>query len=226
MSNTIYDIDFSRLAPQMLPPDKRFTRIVAWVKILLSPLQYLRDIWFGSYRTGSDATAWVNSNPYPKYALVKYSNKIIYESLVDNNTALPTDVNYWRVAQLNFIGLSERILYNGQKLVLEYALNKWFGTTFRQPPTQSDIYILNNTISVQSFRVGLTEQDSSLVGLNGSSEYVKLVEAFSVTTNFSINCPVAVYEALDPTLLNNEKIFRAFVDLYVPAGVTYSIITY
>jgi hypothetical protein len=223
---TIYDIDFSKVAPQMLPPDKRFTKTVTWVKILLSPLQYLRDIWFGSYRTGSNAAAWVNSTPYAKYALVKYSNKIIYESLVNNNTALPTDVNYWRVAQLNFIGLSERILYNGQKLVLEYALNKWFGTTFRQPQDQSDIYISNNTISVPSFRVGVLEQDSSIVGVSSSTEYVGTVETFNVSTNFAINCPLAVYEALDPTLINNEKIFRAFVDLYIPAGVTYSIQTY
>lgn len=210
----------------MLAPDKRFRKTVAWVNVLLSPIQYLRDIWFGSYRTGSTAPTWVNTDPYPKYALVKYSNKVVYESLVDNNTAVPTDTTKWRVAQQNFIGLSERIVYNGQKLVLEYAMNKWFGTTFRQPPNISDIYITNNSLTVASFRVGLTEGVSSKVGLTGSSEFVGLSSVYTVPTNFTIHCPKAVYDALDPTLINNEKIFRAFVDLYIPSGITYSITTY
>ncbi len=210
----------------MLPPDKRFTRTVAWVNVLLSPLQYLRDIWFGSYRTGSTAPTWVNTDPYPKYALVKYSNKVIYESLVDNNTAVPTDTTKWRVAQQNFIGLSERIQYNGQKIVLEYAMNKWFGTVFRQPPNTSDIYITNNSIPVASFRVGITEEKSSKVGLNSSTEYVGTSSVYTVPSNFIIHCPVATFNALASTDDQRTKIFRAFVDQYLPSGITYTITTY
>lgn len=225
MPNTIYDINFDDFAVQMLPPDKRYVRMTAWVRILLSPLQYLRDLWFGSYRTGSTAAQWTNSAPYPKYSLVKY-NKIIYESLIDNNTDLPTVVASWRVVQQNFIGLSERIYYNGQKLTLEYAMNTWFGTTFRQPPTASDIYVSNNTVTVPVFRSGGDEDSSSNVFTDRSSEFVINSYTFSVAYNFTVYCPQAVYDALDPTLINNEKIFRAFVDKYVPAGVTYTITTY
>ena len=225
MPNTIYDINFSTFAAQLLPPDKRFTRTVAWVKILLSPLQYLRDLWFGTYRTGSTAPQWVNTSPYNKYAQVKY-NKIIYESLVANNSDVPTTVATWKVVQQNFIGLSERIYYSGQKLVLEYAMNKWFGTVFRQPPNQSDIYIGSNATAVAVFRSANTEDFSSVVFSDVSSEYVINDYTFAVAFNFTIYCPVAVYNALDPTLINNEKIFRAFVDKYVPAGVTYNIVTY
>ena len=222
---SIYDIDFQKFSAQMLPPDKRYTRNVAWIKSLLSPLQYLRDLWFGSYRTGSTAPQWVNSSPYPKYAQVKY-NKIVYESLVDNNADLPTTVATWRVVQINFIGMEERILYNGEKLVLEYAMNKWFGTVFRQPPNQPDIYIQNNPVPIPVFRVGAVEDISSISYTDGSVEYVINQFTFTVEFNFTIYCPVAVYNALDPTLVNNEKIFRAFVDKYVPAGITYTIITY
>lgn len=225
MPNTIYDIDFSKFAGQMLPPDKRFTRSVAWVKILLSPLQYLRDLYFGSFRTGSTAPQWVNTSPYPKYAQVKY-NKIVYESLVANNSDVPTTVATWRVVQFNFIGMSERILYNGNKLILEYAMNKWFGTVFRQPPNASDIYISNNAVPIPVFRSGGVEQISSVVYMNGSPEFIINQFTFTIPFNFTINCPVAVYNALDPTLVNNEKIFRAFVDRYVPAGITYNITTY
>lgn len=225
MPNTIYDIDFGKFSGQMMPPDKRFVRIVAWVKILTSPLQYLRDIFFGSYRTGSTAPQWVNTSPYSKYDQVKY-NKIVYESLVDNNTDVPTTIATWRVIQINFIGMFERILYNGQALVLEYAMNKWFGTVFRQPPNQSDIYVANNSVPISVFRCGGIEQISSVVYLDRSTEFVVNQFSFAVPYNFTIYCPTSVYNALDPSLINNEKIFRAFVDKYVPAGITYNITTY
>lgn len=209
----------------MLPPDKRFTRSVAWVRILLSPLQYLRDLYFGSFRTGSTAPQWVNTSPYAKYAQVKY-NKIIYESLKANNSDVPTTVASWRVVQFNFIGMSERILYTGNKLILEYAMNKWFGTVFRQPPNVSDIYIGTNSVPIPVFRSTSVETGSSVVFTDGSVEYIINQFNFTVQYNFTINCPVAVYNALDPTLVNNENIFRAFVDRYVPAGITYNIQTY
>lgn len=222
---SIYDIDYSKQRVQLLPPDKRYTKTVAWTGILLAPLNYLRNLNFGSYRTGSDAPQWVNTSPYNKYDQVKY-NKIVYESLIDGNTALPTTVGSWKVVQQNFIGLSERIYYNGQKLVLEWAMNKWFGTVFRQPPNVSDIYISNNSVPIAVFRCGGVEDISSVVYSNSSSEVVINSYSFSVAFNFTIYVPQAVYDALDPTLVNNEKIFRAFVDRYVPAGVTYTIQPY
>lgn len=221
---SIYDINFNTLATETLPPDKRFTRMVAFVRILLSPLQYLNNLWFVGYRTGTTAPAYT-SGTYAKYAQVKY-NKIVYESLVAGNTALPTDTTKWKVVQQNFIGLFERITYNGQKLVLEYALNKWFGTTFRQPPSVSDIYVSTNSIGIPVFRIGGTESISSSVSNASSSEFVINNYTIAVQYNFTIYVPVAVYNALDSTMLNNEAIFRSFANKYIPAGLTYNITTY
>jgi hypothetical protein len=221
---TIYDIDFSEFTPQMLPPDKRYTRFEAWTNIVLSPIQYLRNLWFGSYRTGSEAPAYA-SGTYAKYAQVRY-NKIVYESLKNANTDIPTVTASWKEVQQNFIGLSERIYYTGQKLTLEYAMNKWFGTTFRQPNSVSDIYITNNALAISVFRVAADEDSSSVVLAEASPEFVINDYNFAVTYNFTINCPVAVYNALSAVAGNREKIFRAFVDKYVPAGITYNIVTY
>lgn len=221
----IYDIDFAKFTANMLPPDKRFSKMIAWVKIITYPLQYLVNLWFDSYRVGSVAPYYSALATYNKYDQVIY-NKIVYESLIDSNTTIPTTVANWKVVQQNFIGLFERIKYNGQKLVLEYALNKWFGTTFRQPPSVSDIYISNNTIGIPVFRSGNIELISSSVSNSSSSEYV--VNAYSITVqfNFDINVPVTVYNALDPAMVNNESIFRAFADKYIPSGLTYNIVTY
>lgn len=222
---SIYDIDFSKFIPRMLPPDKRFTGTLAWLNCLLSPVQWVRDLWLGEYRTGTTATAY-SAGTYNRYDRVLY-NKVVYESLIDNNTDLPTVAGSWFVVQKNFIGMFERIYYNGLTITLTWAMNKWFDTTFRQPPLISDIYINNNEVPLGLFIVGITEDESSKVFLDTSSEFVCNEDyANTIVSNFAINVPVAVYNALDLSGLNNEKIFRNFVDKYVPAGITYEIITY
>lgn len=127
---SIYDITYSTVAEQIAPPDKRGPFLLAWYKALLSPNQWLRDLWFGEYLSGSTAPAY-SAGTYNKYDRVIY-NKVVYESLINGNIDIPTSTNWFQV-QANFIGMSERILYTGNTLTLTYALNKWFGTTFRQP---------------------------------------------------------------------------------------------
>ncbi|MDQ2718232.1 MAG: hypothetical protein M3Z26_00520 [Bacteroidota bacterium] len=219
-----YDIDFYDFGIQMLPPDKRKNNSVGFLSALIRPLQWLNDLWFDEYNIGSSDSAFSSASPYSKYDRVIY-NKSVYESLIDNNSDIPTTYN-WFIVQKNFIGLSERMLYNGQCLVLTYALNKWFGTTFNQPPVQSDIYIINSTIATPAFLVGEIESNSSKISTIESTEFVETVVTYSAQINFTIHVPVAVYNALDTTGINNDKIFRNFVDQYVPAGLFYAISTY
>lgn len=220
---SIYDIDFQKFAGQMLPPDKRTVVLPAWVKALLLPLQWIRDLWFGEYRTGTTAPPYA-AGTYNKYQRVLY-NKVVYESLIDANTDAPTSAS-WFIVQANFIGLSERILYNGGSITLTYALNKWFGTVFRQPPVLSDIYISTNVIVAPIFRIGMTEDVSSSISTLGSSEFIGISDGITTQINLSIFVPVAVYNALDVSMINNDKIFRNFADRYIPAGIVYQITTY
>ena len=224
MNSSIYNIDFYSFGAQMLPPDKRKNNIISFLFVLLLPLQWLRDLWLSEYTIGTTAFAFDNSSPYQKYSRVLY-NKSVYESLIDNNTDIPTTSN-WFIVQNNFIGLSERVLYNGNCLVLTYALNKWFGTTFNQPPVLSDIYISTNAVINPVFLIGQNESDSSDVSTTGSTEFIGVNGTITTQINFSIHVPTAVYTALDITGVNNEKIFRNFVDDYVPAGIVYQISTY
>lgn len=222
---SVYDVDYNKVSIQLLPPDKRFKVMAAWVQVLLKSMQWVHDLWINDFRTGSSASLWVNSTVYKKYDRVLYKGSV-YESLIANNTDNPLTVTSWMLVQVNFIGIAESILYNGNVLVLTYAMNKWFGTVFRQPNNQSDIYITNNALTIPVFRVATIEVNSSKVYTNTSSEYVVNASNFTVPANFTIHCPVAVYNALDTTLVNNDKIFRNFVNKYVPAGITYTIVTY
>lgn len=223
MSN-LYDIDYDVKAVELLPPDKRNNRMIAFVRSLLSPVQLLRDILIDSYGNGSTASDWV-AGTYARGVLVRY-NKSIYESSEDGNTANPADVTKWVLVQDNFIGVLDRARFNGQKIILEYALNTWFFTTFRQPPLVSDIYISNATALINPFVVGGVESDSSSVYSYGSTEYI--IDGYSVTTqvNFTIYIPVAVYTALASDAPSREKIVRSFADKYVATGIFYDIQTY
>lgn len=222
---SIFDIDMNKAGQRLLPPDKRYPIMIAWIKVLLAPVQWLVDLWFGEYRTGSTAQEWLSTSTYQKYQRVK-QNTIVYESLINNNNDAPTVTTSWMVVQKTFIGLQERILYTGQTLTLTYALNKRFVTAFRQPPNISDIFINNNSLGVFPFIIGHTEPESSSIFLQTSSDFIVDDYTFIGRFNFSINMPLAVYNALDPVPLNREKIVRAFVDLYLPAGITYNIVTY
>lgn len=222
---SIYDIDFSKVGPRLTPPDKRYPVMTAWIKALLAPMQWVRDLWFGSYRTGSTANPYVSSTTYSKYDRV-IQNTIVYESLINGNTSNPNVATSWMIVQQNFIGLSERLLYTGITLTLTYALNKRFVTIFRQPPNQSDIWISNNVVGVYPFIFGYTEQQSSSFYARTTTEFFINSYSFTGRYNFTINMPLAVYNALDPLPANRLTIVQAFVNRYLPSGITYNVVTY
>jgi len=222
---SIYDVDLNKIAVQTAPPDKRYPLMVAWLKVLIKPIQWLRDLWMGSYRTGSSAVAWIVGATYSKYDRVLYKQKV-YESLTDNNTDAPYVQSSWMVIQDNFIGVFERVLYTGNKLIFEYAINKYFGSVFRQPPGVSDIYLTVAAKPSSVFIVGGTEQTSSIVYATTSSEFVINSYTFNPFYNLTIHVPLALYNSLDPDSLNCEKIIRNYADQYIIAGILYTVVTY
>ncbi len=224
---SIYDVNYSTLGSQLLPPDKRSSRLTAYVNALLSPLQWLRNLCMGTYRTGAAYAPWASTTTYAKYSRVTYKNAV-YESQLNGNTgaAPATSPAVWAQVQSNVIGLEERLQYNGQTIVLTYALNKWFGTTYRQPPALSDVYILNNSISPAGFVVGATEGSSSVVYRGTSSEAVINDYSFDESINFTIYFPSAAFALLDDTDNARYAAIRFFTDKYLPAGLVYNIQVY
>jgi hypothetical protein len=128
--------------------------------------------------------------------------------------------------QDNFIGVDERVKYNGHVILLEYALNKYFGTTFRQPPNVSDIYLETFTKPKAVFVVGGGESNSSVTYFNRSSEFVINGYSFAAFHNMAIWVPLAVFNALDTDPDNREPIIRNYADQYIVAGITYEVKTY
>lgn len=222
----LYDVNYSNAGQQLLPPDKRGNVMTRLVAAMLRPLQWLVDIKLNMWRNGSTAPPYLISTTYAKGDLVVYRYSV-YESTVNGNLGNdPLNVAYWTKVQDNFIGTLERLKYNGHVLVLTFALNKYFGTTFRQPNNVSDIFIAINVKPVAVFVVGDTEAQSSKVYANTSSEFVVNSYSFSSYTNMTIWVPLAVYDALDVDPANRERIIRNYADQYIVGGVTYNVDTY
>ncbi len=222
---SIYNVDFDQKAVELLPPDKRFTKNVGWVRSLLSQNQYNHTDIFIDYKTGSAYPVWNNLGTWNIGQRVIYGQSV-YESIINNNSLVPTDVTGWRVYQQYFIGVDERLTYRGENLILTYALNERFNTTFRQPPLVSDIYITNNQIGIIPFVVGENEFESSVVYFDFSYNFIINSYTPNSVTNFTIFVPLAVYNSLSADPLSREKIIREFADRYVNVGMTYTITTY
>src|ERR1035437_2096597 len=143
--------------------------------------------WIQGFFSGT--AKWLNNNFY-KYCfgytgiaptwnvLTTYSlNDIVvtyfgsYVSLSDGNIAnVPQSSPLsWYQISTSYIGALERASYNSQKINMEYGLNKYFFTTYRNPTTivtggytpLSDIYITTVVISNLSFVSYTTEVGTS-----------------------------------------------------------------
>ena len=162
----LFDINFSNLKDNLLPPDYRTAVHKFWLLTWTNIVQFMRDRVLGDYRTGSNYAQWT-LGIYAIHDRVIY-NQVVYESLEDGNTDTPTS-SKWAVWLPSFIGSDERKYFNGQKVVLEYSLNTYYGTVFRQPPLVSDIYIDNLGVSIVGFVVGIDEAYCSTVAQTDSA---------------------------------------------------------
>ena len=219
---SLYDVDFQKTGNNLLPVDKRTPVHRAWVAALTRPLQRAAAL-FGLYRTGAPGIAYAAGTTYSIGDVVSYGG-VVYESLQATNAGnTPASTSlWWGVAVADVSGMDERITYNSQKIVLEWALNKKFGTIFRQPPLVSDIYVSAYAAINASFLIGQIEQQCGVVYLSYSQGNIFNALYLAPQYAFAIYVPLAVYNGLSQP----DKTIRAFADKYVVKGITYTILTY
>ena len=169
---SIYNQDFNKISKNLLPPDKRNSVFISWLIAVMKPLQWLHDLVFIDYANGTDAIEYDNAFPYERYNRVVFNQKV-YECLADCTGIGPVNVDYWVLVTEDFRGVRERVRYNGQKLRLEWILNKWFnnGSGFVQPDHEhpeirSDYYVDTIDTDDNSFLVGEESPETSFVAYN------------------------------------------------------------
>ena len=159
-------------------------------------------------------------------------------SLVNFDTTTGTTTYGWYQISPSNIGAFERGQYNAQKLNMEYGLNRYFRTVFRNPTTilihpaagyspRSDIFI--DTIPIVSVSMVRFPTVLSPVShryrthSDGSYRYPSPVYASATSYIFQINVPTALATALG---IEYDSIIRNKVDKVNLVGITYKIIPY
>lgn len=219
----MYSVEYNQKVIETLVPDKRQPKTVAFLQQLVKEVSVNHNQLFNIYKNYQSASVW-SAGTYSRYSVVRYAKSIYIAAQATSDE--PTYSANWILVSPNFMGNDMRLAIRGEKLNLEYALNTWFNTTFKQPPLVSDIYITTNTIIDQIFRVGSIENDCSSVYKDVSSEFVINSYSFTNQYNLTINVPLSVYNALGATNDIRTSIIRNFADLYISAGITYNITTY
>lgn len=141
----------------------------------------------------------------------------------------------WQVVDINFIGVKERDLYDSTKLTLEWSLNRYFDTTFRQPhgvsssTTHSDIYIQDDTYGYGTFHSGRNNNQSSFSLRTNSSDWATRGGYSQLT--LGLGAYQFAYNILVPNnvltiLPGGSQSIKNYVSKYNVYSVPYNIIGY
>lgn len=227
----IYDVDYIITSGELIPPVRRYSDAADISYALAAPLNEL-DTIFNYLREGTGASDYDALTVYSFGNLVNYQRRVYYKNeTTDGYIAgiTPNNTTYF-VKVLDYtIGLDERIRYSPNKLILEYALNSIFGTTFNQPPTLSDIYITRTPNSNDCFEIGQTEEESSTITQNEADSMWSIPQFEpdgTVQYDYVVNVPVAVWTALASTGTERDNIILSVLAKYKLYGFLAEVQTY
>ena len=228
----MYDFDTHYISEKLTPPQIRGDKFIAWLRVILEPIQSVWYNIFNDYAIGSTYSVYDVSSAYVKWDKVVYQNKSVYMCILNTGIGINCDnTTYWIKINDNFIGCSERVLYNSQKITFEYALNKWFLVAYSLPWTGANhtnqIYIENNDVAGSQMVMGATGTYSSPLAASGVYSLTAMGATYTAVGNdFTIYVPTAVWTTLGSTNPDRENTIRIFADKYNLAGIIYNVTNY
>lgn len=224
---SIYDWTASIFGEQFLPPYKRLDRFKSWIQVLLSPIQYDRDLFYNQYANGIYDSVWDSVSTYTEGEIVFYLDYQLYIAIQNVPIFTPCiDTNYWVLVSVDNVGLRQRAAVTGQKLSLEWILNKHYGTTFRQPSVgTSDIYVSNIQIDTNYFVAGIDGTESSYAAISGQNaeQFVGISYTYE-TESLVIYVPNATLDTIGQGLEiapypNAQKIVLFYAYKFIFGGI-------
>lgn len=223
---SFYDFDTEIIGEQLLPPQLRTPAQKSWVTTLLSGLQWIRDLFFDSYISGSPAGFFDSGQFYVSPDRVIMIDNTVWESLnitpklgsVSNPFDNPTN---WLKVQDVYIGVTERSKYNAQLIVYEYALNHWFQNT----GAPDYIFIENNDTESDFFIMAESEDLSSGMSILDAfaNEFMGVSEIITTQYDYTIWVPAGLWFTIGSTDQDRENTVRKIANKYNVAGMKYSV---
>lgn len=219
----IYNIDFTNLTQQLMPPILRKPVQKAWFTALTAPLQYNNQL-FEEYAFGAVYPLYSGATVYTAGTRIIYTDRGVYENLTGSTGVAPTDVNTWFLCNENYLGSVERSKYKAQKYLYEYALNMWFevpgiSTNSYFGPSASTIYIRTNTAYTENFLMGNVGEYSDVMGNNSLFSYVYMGSDYLVPNQYDYTIMVPSGMSGTATVIE----VTAFAEMVNLAGMLYSI---
>lgn len=219
----MYLFNTTYLSEKLVPPALRQVRILAYIRVLLAPIQ-IKWNDFLEYINGSNYLNWDGANPYVVGDRVKYGYAI-YEALQASAGEIPyNNTDYWLLINKDFVGLDARRVFNSHKMVFEYTLNLYLNTT---PTTIPLIYTTRNVIDANGFYMGDSGYGElgEMAKSNAQNDFMG--NSYSLNQYaMTIYVPAALYTSLASTSADREARVRNIADRYVPAGIQYNVTTY
>jgi hypothetical protein len=227
---SIYDVDYEQTSREIFPTHKRKTKLLALANSITKPLVELNLFW-KFFRDGGSFTAYDALTTYTFGQYVSYQRRVyIRNEVIDGYAAgvYPLNKKYWTNILKSSISANERAKFGPSKIVYEYALNKIFETTFRQPPLLSDIYITNLNVTDNAFYVGQLDTATAFVSQTDQSAlfFVTQNDPVPNEADYAIHIPVSVWTALAATNVERDAIVSSVANKYRLVGYNFQIITY
>jgi len=227
MDTNIFSVDSDQMMSDLLPPEKRSDENKSFLIGLIAGFKRIYSYFL--LMMNGDSSSWWSAGTYTLGQRVKYKNDgAVYECIVASTTNIPTNSTDWLKVNKSFIGFGESTNFSSGRLSFEYAINKRFGLTYRDPVSgTSDIYVNTQTVINPPFIVidlATTPTIGSSVTYSDHSD-TYLIDAATISTSpdFILYFPVTSYTALG---VDAENIVRQFVDKYCPCSLLYTIQTY
>lgn len=222
-----YSINYSLQIGRLLPTFLRNSKIKAYAEALTMPTVkgHIYDWWY----------VFGLAN-YQQWTLTLETNKgdrvrrhaAVYEQISDDPiTGLdPLDNSvHFKLVIDDFRGYKQRLRHTSQVIALEYVLNQWFGTAFRQPSEgASDIFITLNEDDGLEFWIGETPDESGWIAGDATSPDYSLIhdeaDAYApLEFDFVVNIP-------DAFTAEQEDEVKGIVNRLMVYGTNYNVIRY
>lgn len=231
----LIDINTIQKGSDNTVPILRQVKFIALLKAFLAPAVKLQNDIKNNILAGASYAAYSNVTTYSygdRVTLGMLAGNASYEYI--NATAsfgnYVTDTAYWYQITTDNIGLTERLNYNGQKMQLEYILNRRFSPLTITPPFGSagvTIYITNSpTLPRIAWRGRNNAVSSYRTTKDATSHWWHPSGNPDLTaTNFTIYVPFPILATIAPGggIAGGKAMMRKEVDKYAIAGKTYNI---
>lgn len=227
---SIYTYSVNYVVENLLPPILRQVKQIAWLKTIAKPLSWLSDR-LTDYRDGvSLSDFWSAGTTYDRDSdPVIWADSKMYQCIKDGAlgvnyapTGTANSAAYWVEVLPHWIGTNERIKYNAQIIILEYALNRLY---FNEGV--SDQIYIENLDTTDGFVMFSVSAGTSEMYTNSLYTGEFMFTSYSPTqNNFTVWVPAALFATLGATTQDRENNIRGQVNKYCVPGITYNVDTF